>query len=499
MALWSLISGALLLLLGLVAVCFLLYCAYIQYIHMKYDHIPGPPRDSFLLGSLPTLMRSMKDDNLVHELFLRWAQTYGPVVRINALHNVMIFLTSPNGVKEILMSPKYTKDDVYRRAFSLFGVRFLGTGLLTDRNYDHWHKQRRVMDPSFSRTYLMGLMGTFNEKAEELMERLSEKADGKCEVSIHEVMSKVTLDVIAKVAFGMDPRSLQDDQTPFPRAISLVMQGVAATRSPLVQYTPGRRAFIRDVRESVRLLRQTGKDCIERRQKSIQDGEDVPADILSQILKGAAVEDSYDLESLLDNFVTFFIAGQETTANQLAFAVMELARYPDVLERVQGEIDDVFGSRRDVTYEDLNKLQYLSQILKETLRLYPTAPGTSRLLDKALVIEGLRIPPNVSLVFNSYVYGRMEQHFKDPLRFDPDRFAPESERPHFTYFPFSLGPRSCIGQVFSQMEAKVVMAKLLQRFEFQLTDGQSFDMVDSGTLRPKDGVMCCLQQRNTRN
>ncbi|XP_077125692.1 cholesterol 24-hydroxylase-like [Ranitomeya variabilis] len=462
MALWSLISGALLLLLGLAVVFFLLYCAYIQYIHMKYDHIPGPPRDSFLLGSLPTLMRSMKDDSLVHELFLRWAQRYGAVVRINALHNVMILLTSPNGVKEILMSPKYTKDNTYRRAFSLFGVRFLGSGLLTDCDYDHWHKQRRIMDPAFSRTYLMGLMGTFNEEAEELMERLSEKADGKCEISIHEVMSKVTLDVIAK-------------------------------------YTPGRRAFIRDVRESVRLLRQTGKNCIERRRKAIQDGDDIPADILSQILTGAATEDSYNLESLLDNFVTFFIAGQETTANQLAFAVMELAQYPDVLKRVRGEIDDVFGSHRDITYDDLHKLQYLSQVLKETLRLYPTAPGTSRLLDKELVIEGLRIPPNVSLVFNSYVYGRMEQHFQDPLSFDPDRFAPESERPHFTYFPFSLGPRSCTGQVFSQMEAKVVMAKLLQRFEFQLTDGQSFDMVDSGTLRPKDGVMCRVRPQSTKN
>ncbi|CAJ0933661.1 unnamed protein product [Ranitomeya imitator] len=91
--------------------------------------------------------------------------------------------------------------------------------------------------------------------------------------------------------------------------------------------------------------------------------------------------------------------------------------------RVQGEID-VFGSHRDITYDDLHKLQYLAQVLKESLRLYPTAPGTSRLLDKELVIEGLRIPPNVSLVFNSYVYGRMEQHFQDPLSFDPDRFAP---------------------------------------------------------------------------
>ncbi|KAM4013995.1 cholesterol 24-hydroxylase-like isoform 2-T2 [Anomaloglossus baeobatrachus] len=480
--------------------CYLLptvLCLHPVHPHEVRPH-PRTPRDSFLLGSLPTLMRSMKDDDLVHELFLRWAQTYGPVVRINSLHNVMILLTSPNGVKEILMSPKYTKDVIYRRAFSLFGVRFLGNGLLTDCNYDHWHKQRRIMDPAFSRTYLMGLMGTFNEKAEALMERLSEKADSKCEFSIHQMMSKVTLDVIAQVAFGMDLKALQDDQTPFPPAISLVMQGVAETRNPLAQYTPGKRAFIREVQESVRLLRQTGKDCIERRRKAIQDGDDVPADILSQILKGAAAEDNYDLERLLDNFVTFFIAGQETTANQLSFAVMELACYPDVLERVQGEIDDVIGSKRDITYEDLNKLQYLSQILKETLRLYSTAPGTSRLLDKELVIEGFRIPPNVSLVFNSYVYGRLEQHFKDPLIFDPDRFSPESERPHFTYFPFSLGPRSCIGQVFSRMEAKVVMAKFLQRFEFQLTDGQSFHIIDTGTLRPKDGVMCRLRPRSAK-
>ncbi|XP_063804436.1 cholesterol 24-hydroxylase-like [Pseudophryne corroboree] len=498
MGLWALTSWAFLLLLGLAATSFLLYCAYIQYIHMKYDHIPGPPRDSFLLGNSPTLMKSMKDNSLVHELFLQWAQTYGPVVRINALHNVMILVTSPDAVKEILMSPKFSKDKIYERAFSLFGVRFMGTGLVTDRDYEHWHKQRRVMDPAFSRTYLMGLMGTFNEKAEELMERLCERADGKSELSMHKMMTKVTLDVIAKVAFGMDLNSLQNDQTPFPRAISLVMSGLAETRNPLAQCTPGKQAFLRDVRDSVRLLRQTGKECIERRQKVIQDGEEIPVDILSQILKGAALEETCDMETLLDNFVTFFIAGQETTANQLSFVVMELARNPEVLERVQAEVDEAIGSKRDIEYEDLTKLQYLSQVLKETLRLYPTAPGTSRLLDKQMVIEGFSIPPRVTLVFNAYVFGRMEQFFKDPLTFDPERFSPDAQRPYFTYFPFSLGPRSCIGQVFSQMEAKVVMAKLLQRFDFQLAEGQSFDLVDTGTLRPKDGVVCRLRLRTSK-
>ncbi|XP_053553451.1 cholesterol 24-hydroxylase isoform X2 [Bombina bombina] len=395
------------------------------------------------------------------------------------------------------MSPNYTKDVTYKRAFNLFGVRFFGNGLLTDWDYDHWHKQRRIMDPAFSRTYLIGLMGTFNEKAEELMEKLAEKADGKSEFSMHDMMAKVTLDVIAKVAFGMELNSLHDDQTPFPRAISMVMKGLSEARNPLARFIPGKRALIREIQESARLLRQTGRQCIEKRQRAMKEGEEIPVDILTQILKGAASEDNCDFESLLDNFVTFFIAGQETTANQLSFAVMELSRHPEILEKVQAEVDEVIGSKRDIEYEDLGKLQYLSQVLKETLRLYPTAPGTSRALKKEIVVEGVRIPPDVTLVFNSYTMGRMEKFYKDPFTFDPERFSPDAPKPFYTYFPFSLGPRSCIGQVFAQMEAKVVMAKLLQRYDFQLAEGQSFNLLDTGTIRPMDGVICRLRPRTS--
>ncbi|KAG8444141.1 hypothetical protein GDO86_009357, partial [Hymenochirus boettgeri] len=297
------------------------------------------------------------------------------------------------------------------------------------------------------------------------------------------------------IAFGMEINSLHDDLTPFPQAISLIMSATVETRNPLIKYSPSKRAYIQKVRESVRLLRQTGKECIERRQKQIQDGEEIPMDILTQILKGAALEEDCDPEILLDNFVTFFIAGQETTANQLAFAVMELARNPEILQKAQTEIDEVIGSKRDIAYEDLCNLQYLSQILKETLRLYPTAPGTSRALEEEMVIEGVRIPPNVSLMLNSYIMGRMEQYYTDPLIFNPERFSPDAPKPYYTYFPFSLGPRSCIGQVFSQMEAKVAMTKLLQRYEFQLVEGQSFKILDTGTLRPLDGVICRLRPR----
>ncbi|KAM3919145.1 cholesterol 24-hydroxylase-like [Leptodactylus fuscus] len=495
MALWTFISWALLPLLGLAAACFLLYCAYIQYIHMKYDHIPGPPRDSFLMGHYPTIMKINKNNELLYDYFLEWTIKYGPVVRINGLHNIFVLVSSPEAIKELLMSNKHPKDQFYDDIFSVFGVRFLGKGLLTSRNYDQWHKQRRILDPAFSRPYLMGLMGTFNEKAEELMERLTEKSEKQIEVNMHDLLNRMTLDVIAKLAFDMDLNALHDDQTPFPRAILMVMRSFVELRNPLVRFTPSKQKMIQEIRDSIRLLRKTAKECIERRQKMVEDGVEVPTDILTQILRGAAMEDEYDIEIIIDNFVTFFIAGQETTANQLAFAVQELARHPEILQKVKAEVDNVIGLRRDIEYDDLGKLRYLSQVLKETLRLYPTAPGTSRILGEDLIVEGIRIPKNTSVLVYSYITGRMEEFFKDPLTFDPDRFSHDSPKPYFTYFPFSLGPRSCIGQVFAQMEAKVAMAKLLQRFDFQLVEGQEFKILDTGTLRPMEGTRCRLRIR----
>ncbi|XP_069805261.1 cholesterol 24-hydroxylase-like isoform X2 [Dendropsophus ebraccatus] len=440
-------------------------------------------------------MKHMKNNVVIYEPFFEWMEKYGPVIRLNALHKVMIFVLSPDGVKEFLMSPKYTKDDFYDRLHSMFGKRFLGKGLLSDRDYEHWHKQRRIMDPAFSKANLIGSLGTFNDKAEEMVNKLAEKADWKSHVRMHDIMSRVTLDVIAKLGYGMELNAIQDDQTPFPRAITIVMKGMVEERNPLAMFNPYKQAFIREVKENMAFLRTMGQACIEQRMKVIQDGEDIPKDILTQILKAAELEGGCTMDDFIDNFVTFFIAGQETTANQLSFAVQELGRHPEILARVQAEVDEVIGSRRDIEYEDLGKLQYLSQTLKETLRLYPTAPGTSRALEEEMVVEGVRIPAGSHVMLNTYVMSRMEKYYPDPLVFNPDRFHPDAPKHGYVYFPFSLGPRSCIGQVFAQMETKVVMAKLIQRYEFELVEGQSFKILDNGTLRPLDGVICRLRPR----
>ncbi|CAL8315746.1 unnamed protein product [Merluccius merluccius] len=495
---WACCAG-----LGLVILALTLtlgYGLYIRHIHAKYDHIPGPPRDSFFLGHSPTLLRETGGERNIHDKFLEWAEQYGPVCRINGLHVVYLLVTCPEATREILMSPKYPKDRfVYKKLFGLFGTRFMGNGLVTATNHEQWYRQRRIVDPAFSSLYLRGLMGTFNERAENLMDELTKFADCKKEAKMLQLVNRLTLDVITKVAFGMDLDLVKNSDSPLPRAIEMCLKGIVPyLRDVFFQLNPKNRPFIQEVREACQLLRSTGEACISSRRTAVQNGDNVPKDILTQIIKSAGQEEDItkeDEDNMLDNFVTFFIAGQETTANQIGFCIMELARHPDIMDKVQKEVDAVIGMKQQISYDDLGELTYLSQVLKETLRLYATAPGTSRELVEDMTIAGLHVPGGVICMFDSYVCGRMDKFFEDPLRFDPDRFHPDAPKPYYTYYPFSLGPRACLGQKFAQMEAKVVMAKLLQRFEFSLVPGQSFDILDTGTLRPKSGVVCSVTHR----
>uniref|UniRef100_A0A8C6TQ29 Uncharacterized protein n=1 Tax=Neogobius melanostomus TaxID=47308 RepID=A0A8C6TQ29_9GOBI len=258
-------------LLLLVFTAFLGYCAYMKYVHMKYDHIPGPPRDSFIFGHITFMNRTRNDDDkLIFDQFLKWSEKYGPVFRLNFLHTVVICVTCPHATKEILVSPKYLKDkQFHKRMFSLFGERFLGNGVGTVIDHNLWYKQRRIMDPAFSSLYLRGLMGTFNETAEKLMDKLSEEADNQTEVSMLKLVNCVTMDVIGKVAFGVE-LDLLNKSSPFPRAIEAVLLGLKHARDIFF--------------EVFCLMFLQPK---EQKEKAIENGENVPKDILTQIIKSA--------------------------------------------------------------------------------------------------------------------------------------------------------------------------------------------------------------------
>ncbi|TNN83319.1 Cholesterol 24-hydroxylase [Liparis tanakae] len=169
----------------------------------------------------------------------------------------------------------------------LVSSRFLGNGLVTAQDHQLWYKQRRIMDPAFSSLYLRGLTGAFNERAEKLMAELSDVADGEQEASMLQLANSFTLDVIAKVAFGVDLDQLSE-RARFSRAVQTCLKGMLLTvRDGFFKFNPKNRAFIKEVRAACLLLRSTGAEWIQNRKSAMEHGDDVPNDILTQIIKTA--------------------------------------------------------------------------------------------------------------------------------------------------------------------------------------------------------------------
>lgn len=200
----------------------------------------------------------------------------------------------------------------------------------------------------------------------------------------------------------------------------------------------------------------------------------------------------------MDELITFFIAGQETTANSLAFTLYEILRNPDIEAKILIEIQDaVLGEKDYVDFEDLAKLKYLSQVLQEGLRKFPVATGPQRELKKDITVGGYRIPKGDSIATSSYFFSYNPDIWKNPDLFDPERFNSPQKIPNFNmlYFPFSIGPRNCIGQTFAKFESKVILARVLRKFQFRLLPGQTARLEEKLTFAPRDGVMCEVMKR----
>jgi hypothetical protein len=147
--------------------------------------------------------------------------------------------------------------------------------------------------------------------------------------------------------------------------------------------------------------------------------------------------------------------------------------------------------------DDLAKLKYLGQVLEEALRKYPVAPAPSRVLAKDITVGGYHIPKGNEINSLQMFFSMNPEIWENPEVFDPERFSDAKNIPNFsmTHFPFSIGPRNCIGQTFAKFESKVILAKLLQKFQFRLLPGQTNRMKARLTMTPRDGVMCEVTKR----
>lgn len=212
----------------------------------------------------------------------------------------------------------------------------------------------------------------------------------------------------------------------------------------------------------------------------------------------SALVDSGDLDDDLirDQLLTMLIAGHDTGTALMAWSLYLLGKHPQALYRARDEVDHVLGSQPP-TYEALQELDYVDRVVKESLRLFPPIHvGTRRALDE-LALDGYRLPRGERILYSIYLSHRDPKQWPEPDTFDPDRFIVQrGERTvePYAYVPFGGGPRNCIGAVFGQVEAQVVLARLLQTHNLLLVSDHVRPYMGA-TLEPHPGVFMTVSPR----
>jgi cytochrome P450 len=212
-------------------------------------------------------------------------------------------------------------------------------------------------------------------------------------------------------------------------------------------------------------------------------------------LLGMLIASGLGDSDIRDQLLTLLIAGHDTSTASLAWTLYTLGAHPEAMALARAEVDAVIG--RDVPcLEHAGQLKYLDQVIKETLRLYPPIHLSSRNAAIDLDFNGFRIPAGTRVLFSIYLTQRDPRHWPDPDRFDSDRFSPENSanRSAYTYLPFGGGPRNCIGYAFAELELRLVLTRLLQRFDFTLTK-PGIHVHMGATLEPRPGVMMHITPR----
>ncbi|MDX1413954.1 MAG: cytochrome P450 [Candidatus Promineifilaceae bacterium] len=223
---------------------------------------------------------------------------------------------------------------------------------------------------------------------------------------------------------------------------------------------------------------------------SVDGDESLPADLLTHLTHIPGLSD----DLIRDQILTMLIAGHDTSTALLAWALHLLGQYAEVMEQAVREVDAVIGSG-DITEKQMNRLPYLDMLIKETLRLYPPIHVGNRIVAQDTAVCGYELKAGMRVMASIYLSHRDERYWDAPNEFQPRRFARRAEKPPaFTYVPFGGGARTCIGASFAQIEAKVVLARVLQRFALQDT-GRKVKPYMGATLEPRPGVFLQVNRR----
>jgi cytochrome P450 / NADPH-cytochrome P450 reductase len=438
------------------------------------EKIPHPLRYP-LLGNLPYVFGSTPVQS-----FLRIARDQGPIFEMKMPHGYPVFISSHEFVSQLC------DDKLFDKSISmpLKKLKELGgEGLFTSKTKNkNWQESHRVLVPAFKHEALKNYYPSMLKVAKELISYWSNKSQGQI-INITEDMTRLTFDTIGLCGFAYQFRSFESEQAhPFIKAMNrALVESLSRVRRPVLVSKLlyfRKRQFQKDIE----LMHGVVEEVIQKRKQSNHTGD---PDFLELMLQSPAALDDHVIR---DQVITFLVAGHETTSGLLSFALYFLMKNPEILKNAWAEVDAVLADR-DPVFEDLSQLKYIQQILKESLRLWPTAPIFSRFSHQDVLLGGrylVKAGTDCNVLLPAL--HRDPEIWQDPERFDPDRFTAEAERsrPAHCYKPFGHGKRVCIGKQFAMLESTLALAMILQSFELKDEFNYSLKVVESLTLKPGD-------------
>ena len=401
---------------------------------------PGPP-EQVHLGIDPESLDTL----------LKVRDAYGDIVSMTRRNGrLAYFINDPAEVRRILVRRhgRYVKGPGFERVKML-----LGNGLIVSDG-DVWRRSRTMIQPAFSRQNVHRLIEVMVRCCDNRALRWAAAAEDGEPVNITAETSDFALELILVSIFGDDYESklLSKGENPFAFLSS------DSTRD------------LRVVMKA-RNLRQLLLEIIGSRRDS---GNPETYDFLSMYMhatdkQGVAFSDA----ELLDELITLIVAGFETSANTLNWVWYLLASHPDVEEQIIAESRKLIPKVSAVSADTLADMVYTQQVLEETLRLYPPVWLFTRRSCAEDELHDFDVPNDTDIYLSPFILHRTAKHWPDPERFDPDRFAAaNSAKKELPYFPFSLGPRRCLGEYFSFLEMKVHLGLLLPRFRMMCVNDE---------------------------
>jgi cytochrome P450 len=423
----------------------------------------------------------------------------GPISVHKVLDSEMVMVSGADLVAELNDESRFAK----HVGLTLRSLReFLGDALFTaDNDEPNWQLAHDILKPAFTRDAMRGYHPIMLEVTRELLARWDGSAHGRRRVDVTADMTRLTLETIARAGFGYRFGSLESDRPhPFVTALTRAAQWANISAGP--RSVVMRRIIAGSQRQhlaDIAMMEQTVDEIIDAR----RGGADTAAsDLLGLMLRSVHTQSGKHLDpvNIRQQVISLMVAGYETTAGALSFALYYLTTDAQLMARAQAEVDALWGDEDDIepTFTDVPKLRYVRATLDESLRLWPTASGYLRAARTDTVLGGKYQMGrgDWALVLLPLLH-RDPRVWPDPDRFDPDRFAPghAKDRPAHAYRPFGTGQRACIGRQFALHEAVLALGLVLHRYEFTTVDGYRLKVAESLTLKPRDFTLVPRRRR----